>query len=37
VFEPVIAVAVYLALSVLFFVDPLWIERVRRKVRSQEA
>jgi hypothetical protein len=36
VFEPVIAVAVCLGLSVFFFVDPLWIERVRRKVRSQK-
>jgi uncharacterized membrane protein len=34
-FLPVVAVVVYLGLSVFFFVDPLWIERVRRKVRSQ--
>jgi uncharacterized membrane protein len=34
---PVVAVVVYLGLSVFFFVDPLWIERVRRKVRNQQA
>ena len=37
VFVPMIAVVVYLGLSVFFFVDPLWIERVRRKVRKQDA
>ena len=36
VFEPVIAVVVYLGLAVFFFIDPLWIERVRRKVQSQK-
>jgi uncharacterized membrane protein len=35
-FEPVVAVVVYLGLAVFFFIDPLWIERVRRKVRSQK-
>ncbi len=35
VFLPVVAVVVYLGLSLFFFVDPLWIERVRRKVRNQ--
>jgi uncharacterized membrane protein len=33
VFVPLVAVVVYLGLSVFFFVDPLWIERVRRRVR----
>jgi uncharacterized membrane protein len=36
-FLPVVAVVVYLGLSVFFFVDPLWIERVRRKVGNQKA
>ena len=35
VFVPVVAVVVYLGLSVFFFIDPLWIERVRGKVRRQ--
>jgi len=30
-FVPVVAVVVYLALSVFFFIDPLWIERVWRR------
>ena len=34
-FLPVVAVVVYLALSVFFFVDPLWIERVRGRVKKQ--
>jgi uncharacterized membrane protein len=37
VFLPTVAVVIYLGLSVFFFVDPLWIERVRRKVRKQNA
>jgi len=37
VFLPVVAVVVYLGLAVFFFVDPLWIERVRRKVRNRKA
>jgi TMEM175 potassium channel family protein len=32
VFVPVVAVVVYLGLSIFFFVDPLWIERARRRV-----
>ena len=35
VFEPVVAVVVYLGLSVFFFVDPLWIERLRVRVRGK--
>jgi uncharacterized membrane protein len=35
VFLPVVAVVVYLGLAIFFFVDPLWIERVRRRVRNQ--
>jgi uncharacterized membrane protein len=31
VFLPVVAVVVYLGLSVVFFIDPLWIERVWRR------
>jgi uncharacterized membrane protein len=37
VFLPVVAVVVYLGLAVFFFVDPLWIERVRRKVGGKKA
>ena len=37
VFLPTVAVVMYLGLSVFFFVDPLWIERVRRKVGKQNA
>jgi hypothetical protein len=33
--DKAVAVVVYLGLAVFFFVDPLWIERVRRRVRSQ--
>ena len=33
VFLPTVAVVVYLGLSVFFFVDPLWVERVRQKVK----
>ena len=37
VFLPVVAVVVYLGLSLFFFIDPLWIERVwRRGDRSPE-
>jgi len=32
VFVPVVAVVVYLGLSLFFFVDPLWIERARRRI-----
>ena len=31
VFVPMVAVVVYLGLSLFFFVDPLWIERARRR------
>ena len=37
VFLPLVAVVVYLGLAVFFFIDPLWIERVRRKVGSRKA
>ena len=37
VFLPTVAVVVYLGLSVFFFVDPLWVERVRGKVKKQNA
>jgi len=31
-FVPVVAVVVYLGLSLFFFIDPLWIERVRNRL-----
>ena len=36
-FVPLVAVVVYLGLSVFFFVDPQWIERVQRKVTSRKS
>jgi len=36
VFVPLVAVVIYLGLSIFFFVDPLWIERVRQRVGGRK-